>query len=209
MLQGLRKAGEYIAIAGAVATFGMAIVGTIAIDIVIAAYVLKKAKEENSWFSGFLTGYFLSSMFSNNNISNPANYVLMLLASPFLTGVAIGLSFLLGVPQVGIALALGWGIALSVVGIGTGIIALADKLSEQFPDNPPPHPVEGLGISDEYPYGSGYSDRPRRRSSSSPAFFAAEAEAGVPIPVVEVEIVDDSQASAPAFTANTANTAKF
>lgn len=127
MLNSLKTTGNYITRAGMLSTFLMAVVGTISIDIVLLAYMIKKTNENNSGANSFLTGYLWGTMFSGNHHHHSSpNPLLLLIASPFLTGIAIGLSFLLGVPQVGIVLALGWGVSLSIVGLGTGISALAE-----------------------------------------------------------------------------------
>ncbi len=138
MLNGLKQTGKYIKNTGLISTLCMAAVGAVSIDIVFLAYLIKKSQENNFGYNNFLTGYMWGTLFTHHHHHDHASdHLILLIASPFLTGIAIGLSFLLGVPQVGICLAIGWGASLMLVGIGVGIIELANKI-ESYKLLPPP-----------------------------------------------------------------------
>ena len=131
MLKQIKTAGEYIKYTGLVLLTMMAVVGTVAIDIVILVAILTESKKneqrghENEGH-GFFTGYVIGVMFSNHNQSSPLQTTIQLLLSPITTLIAIALSVCLGVPQVGIALAIGWGVAVGVLALGMGISQLAE-----------------------------------------------------------------------------------
>lgn len=110
---------------GGFGLFAMAVVGTVAIDIVILA-----AAEKNH--NSFLTGFILGSMFSRGNIDP----VPLLIASPITSAIAVGLSFLLGVPGVGIGIMIGWGVAAGLLALGFGLVALAKAME---PEEEPSH----------------------------------------------------------------------
>ncbi len=95
----------------------MAVVGTVAIDIVLLA-----AAERNH--NAFLTGFVLGSMFSRSNVDP----VPLLIASPITSAVAVVLSFALGVPGVGVGILIGWGAAAALLAIGFGLTALAKAM---------------------------------------------------------------------------------
>ena len=105
---------------GGFGLFVMAVVGTVAIDIVILA---SAEKNHNS----FVTGFVLGSMFSRGN-SDP---VPLLIASPITSAIAVVLSFALGVPGVGLAILAGWFVAAAVLGIGLGLEALAKAIEPE------------------------------------------------------------------------------
>lgn len=102
---------------GGFALLTMAIVGTVAIDIVILA-----AAEKNH--DAFLTGFILGSLFSRD-FSDPT---ILLAISPITTAIAVGLSFGLGVPWVGIGLLIGWGVAAGLLVLGFALEALAEAI---------------------------------------------------------------------------------
>jgi hypothetical protein len=112
---------------GGFALLAMAVVGTVSIDIVLLAYA---SKERN----GFLTGLILGTLISNNN--TPVNPLYLLIASPITSAIAVGLSFALGVPGVGVAILIGWAVAAAVFAIGLGIVALAEAIDPE-PENQP------------------------------------------------------------------------
>lgn len=123
----MRASGKGIMYIGAGALFLMAIVGTISIDLVILAAV---SKDKKSSGGSFFTGYLLGSLFSKND-SSP---VVSLILSPITTTIAIALAFVLGVPEVGVALAAGWGIAAGAVGLGWAVNRAGDMLEMLFND---------------------------------------------------------------------------
>ncbi|KGP63167.1 hypothetical protein EP47_06715 [Legionella norrlandica] len=96
----------------------MAVVGTVAIDLVILA-----AAQRNH--NSFLTGFVLGSMFSRGNLDP----VPLLIASPITSMVAVGLSFVLGVPGVGLAVLAGWTLAATLLAVGYGLETLAKSIN--------------------------------------------------------------------------------
>lgn len=154
MLSGMKKVGGYVKHAGLILTCLMAGIGTISLDIVLLAFIIKKSREDKNNFDGFITGWLLGSFFSSRANDRPLSfndYRYLLLASPFLTAIAVCLSVLLGVFQpVGAFLLMGWGVSLFTIGMGAGIESLADTLgSTPAPvhNNPPPAPPSGYGSS--------------------------------------------------------------
>ncbi|HAT2065781.1 TPA: hypothetical protein RGN17_001117 [Legionella pneumophila] len=98
----------------------MAVVGTVAIDLVLLAAA---EKHHNS----FLTGFVLGSMFSRGNLDP----VPLLIASPITSAVAVVLSVALGVPGVGLAILAGWTLAGTLLAVGMGLEALAKSIDPE------------------------------------------------------------------------------
>ena len=134
--------------AGAGSLFMMAVVGTVALDIVIIA-ALCKDRDENRHRHGhnrhrhghnrhrhghnhhhhhcgndFITGYLWGSMFSRES----RDPLPLLLASPLITASAVVLSFVLGVPEVGLILMAGWCIAASLLLLGYCLEGLGEAM---------------------------------------------------------------------------------
>ena len=134
MANPVKSLGKGISYVGMGAIFLMAVVGTVAIDIVILTALSKENRRHRD--NGFLTGYLLGLMWSNNHQSNNrsfyANAGIMLLISPLLTTIAVVLSFALGVPEVGIALIAGWAGAFSILTLGIAVCAVSDVLEQFF-----------------------------------------------------------------------------
>jgi hypothetical protein len=105
---------------GAGGLFVMAVVGTVAIDLVLLA-AAKKNRDS------FLTGFILGSMFSRGN-SNPLP---LLIASPITSVIAVGLAFALGVSGVGLAILAGWAVAATLLAVGFGLEALAKAIEPE------------------------------------------------------------------------------
>jgi hypothetical protein len=95
----------------------MAVVGTVSIDIVLLSYAEKTHNH-------FLTGYILGTMLWGPK----ADPVPLLIASPITSLLAVGLSVALGVPAVGAAILAGWALAATVMGLGYGLMALAEAI---------------------------------------------------------------------------------
>lgn len=164
----VKKVGEFVTYIGIACAFVMLVVGTVAIDIVILAALLKNSRENrNNGFDSFVTGMLFGMMFSsNNNRGLYSNAVISLLLSPITTGIAIALSFFLGVPAVGIGLALGWaGVAVS---IGFGLmIHRVGELIEGHDANVVT--VEHSTGATTYSYLAGYGMRPGASPATAPA----------------------------------------
>lgn len=128
----VKDLGKGIVYLGMGTMFVMAIVGSISIDLVLVAALAKALRSNSSSNNNsFLTGYLWGTLFSSRNSSTGgfySNLGVMLLASPILTLAAIGLSFALGVPEVGIALAVGWGVAFGLVALGAFIHGVGKML---------------------------------------------------------------------------------
>lgn len=67
---------------------------------------------------------------SNRGASHDSNYGVALLISPITTAIAVGLSFYLGVPMIGLAALTGWGLALALTGLGYGLSQLGQHIKE-------------------------------------------------------------------------------
>lgn len=98
----------------------MAAVGTVAIDLVLLAYA-----EKNK--DAFLTGFILGSLFFGQKVDP----VPLLIASPITSVIAIGLSLMLGVPGVGLAILAGWTFGALMLGVGYGLVALSNALEPE------------------------------------------------------------------------------
>ncbi len=134
MANPLKVLGKGISYVGLGTVFLMAIVGSISIDMVIFAALIKESKKRDG--NNFLTGYLFGLMWSNNNSSRRGGFYtdagIMLLISPLLTAVAVALSFALGVPEIGVALIAGWVGAFSIVTLGLAIYSLGDMIEGVF-----------------------------------------------------------------------------
>lgn len=116
--------GKGIFYAGCASLIVMAAVGTISIDLVLLSYAEKN-------HDAFLTGYMLGSMWNSPSYDPTAALIL----SPITSVIATGLSFALGVPEVGIALMAGWAVAATLVGVGCALVAAAEAISPEEPQD--------------------------------------------------------------------------
>ncbi|HEN5499872.1 TPA: hypothetical protein U6294_002635 [Legionella pneumophila] len=112
--------GTCLKYGGAGGLLVMAVVGTVAIDLVLLAAA---EKHHNS----FLTGFVLGSMFSRGNLDP----VPLLIASPITSAVAVVLSVALGVPGVGLAILAGWTLAGTLLAVGMGLEAFAKSINPE------------------------------------------------------------------------------
>lgn len=96
----------------------MAVVGTIAIDLVLLAYAEKHHND-------FMTGWILGTMFWGPRVDP----LPLLIASPITSLIAVGLSLALGVPQVGVALLAGWALAATVFTVGCALVSLSESIN--------------------------------------------------------------------------------
>jgi len=145
MLKTIKTVGEYTQYVGLGLIFVMAVVGTVAIDIVILAFMAKTLSESNNrQGNGFGDNPFVTLMLWNmmfNNSSSRHNtgvidFGLELLLAPVTTVIAIVLSVLLGVPQIGVALIAGWVVALGVFAVGYAIEQAAESAIQYFNSTP-------------------------------------------------------------------------
>lgn len=117
---------------GAFGLFAMAVVGTVAIDIVILAALTQNNDRHSHGHSSsgnnsFVTGYILGSMFSQGN----TDFRYLLIASPITSLIAVALSFALGVPGVGVGILIGWGVAATLLALGLGLEALSKSIDPE------------------------------------------------------------------------------
>lgn len=157
MLKTIKTVGEYTQYVGLGLIFAMAVVGTVAIDIVILAALAKTLSESNNRRgNGFGDNPFVTLMLWNmmfNSSSSRHNtgvidFGLQLLIAPVTTVIAIGLSVLLGVPQVGIALIAGWVVALAVLAVGYMIEQAADSAIQYFHSTPDSTPTYSHDVNE-------------------------------------------------------------
>ena len=143
----IKTAGEVTVNVGLVSLGVMAIVGTIAIDLVILAYILKPNKSnnknhnnnDNNNNNSFFTGMLVGQLFSNQNRSTDNDLWIKLLLSPLFTAAAVVLSFVLGVPYIGIGLIIGWGVAMGITLLGVGLCRLAECFEPANTNATPTH----------------------------------------------------------------------
>ncbi|WP_058494373.1 hypothetical protein [Legionella worsleiensis] len=112
--------GKILMYSGGAGLLIMAAFGTVAIDVVLLAYA---NKNHNS----FLTGFLIGALFWGPRVDP----LPLLIASPITSLIAVGLSVLLGVPMVGAAILAGWAMAAVVMGVGYGLMALADVMQPE------------------------------------------------------------------------------
>ena len=131
MINPVKLLGELITSIGMAAIILMFLVGTIAIDIVILAYLSKEARRNDNHDHQFLTGYLFGLFWSNhdsNHRSFYSNTKDMMIASMLLTAVAILLSVVLEVPEVGALLVSGWAVSCAIILLGMAVYSLGDIL---------------------------------------------------------------------------------
>lgn len=111
--------GTALLYSGGVSLCIMAVIGTIAVDLVILAFAEKN-------HNAFLTGFVLGSLLFRD--SGPANPAALISSSLIMSGLAIGLAFGLGVPGVGIIIAAGWCAAAALCAVGMLFRVLGEAL---------------------------------------------------------------------------------
>lgn len=118
--------GTILMVGGGVGLFLMAVVGTLAVDLVLLTYARKRG-------DAFLTGFALGSLMTRQ-------YWGPLFATSIVTtGIAVILSIALGVSGVGAALLAGWAAAALTFAAGAALHALGDSLEQSPPSfNPTP-----------------------------------------------------------------------
>lgn len=112
--------GKGMMYGGGAGLFFMVCVGTISIDLVLLKYAEKNHND-------FLTGWILGSMFFRPDYDP----LPLLIASPISSTIAIGLSFALGVPNVGVAILAGWAASTLLLGLGYGVAMLAQEIKPE------------------------------------------------------------------------------
>lgn len=130
----LKKVGQYTMIVGGCLTVAMAVIGTIALDLVFIAALAKQAKERN-WGGMVLTGYLW------HFVSGKTHPLILLLLSPFTTIAAMGLAIMLDVGYMAWWLAGGWAVAVGILVLGYGLYKLGQYLNNEQPKfRPDPEP---------------------------------------------------------------------
>jgi hypothetical protein len=132
-----KLAGRGFFIVGIGTLFIMAILGTVAIDIVLLASLLNAVRRDSPLT--FVTALLFSQLFENLSPRsvNSGSWPILLFISPVTTAIAVGLSFLLGVPGIGMFLMAGWLVSLTLVcsgqmlsWMGNQIVTLGEFLEE-------------------------------------------------------------------------------
>lgn len=112
---------------GGAALFIMAVVGTLAIDLVLLCFLMKEARSSRG--NPFLTGFLLGALcFRPGPTGGVGDMTSLLIASPITSGIAVALAFGLGVPVVGLAILAGWLAAATLLLIGYAATALAEAI---------------------------------------------------------------------------------
>ena len=125
----VKKVGQYTMYAGGGSLFIMACVGTVSIDLAFMAAMRRDAKEGN--MASFLfTGWMWHCFAGANRQINP---LLLLLASPIMTAIAVAISIALDVSFVGMYLMGGWALAASIFLAGVAIHHLGEWI-DTFPE---------------------------------------------------------------------------
>lgn len=121
---GIRTLGKGIRILGACCLFAAAIIGTLAIDIVLLCCLLNsRASPATFFFSGLILGMFTLNM--SDTYQEPLT---ILLSSVATTLIGIILACALGMPMVGAFLAAAWVLAIIVIASGLVIELLGDSM---------------------------------------------------------------------------------
>lgn len=116
--------GRGLMYGGGAGLLAMAVVGTVAIDLVLLA-----AAERSH--NHFLTGFIWYSMFSRGNVDP----VPLLIASPLTSVIAVALSFALGVPGVGVGILIGWSVAATLLAVGYGLEQLSKAIAPELEED--------------------------------------------------------------------------
>ncbi|KTD56786.1 hypothetical protein Lsan_2946 [Legionella santicrucis] len=119
--------GKGLIYGGGAGLLVMAVVGTIAIDLVLLTYAEKHHND-------FMTGWILGTMFWGPRVEP----LPLLIVSPITSLIAVGLSFALGVPQVGVALLAGWALAATVFTVGCALVSLSESINLDPEHDPAP-----------------------------------------------------------------------
>ena len=172
-LKGMQTVGEYTQYLGLGLIFTMAVVGTVAIDIVILAAMMKAANESSrrGQNNPFVTLMLWNMMF-NSPRSHPGrgyrDFGLELLLAPVTTGIAIVLAVCLGVPQIAVALIAGWVAALGVLALGSLIKEAAQSVIDYL-DSAPARTASGhSNITNSYEYNQALEARQEAERAHQP-----------------------------------------
>ena len=109
VVRGVNFFGMAVTFIGMGLLFTMAIVGTISFDIILLAVILKSDNRDHP----FITGLLLGSLMSNNHSNSFSRVGLgtLFIVSLIMTLIAIPVSAVCDVPEIGFGLVMGWGIA--------------------------------------------------------------------------------------------------
>lgn len=122
--------GKVLMYSGGGLLFVMAVVGTVAIDLVILCWAAKKNRD-------FCTLLLWGAMFGgwHRPIWGPLPWQALLGFSLVSTMIAIILSVCLGVPQIGVILVAGWLLAAAILLLGYALHALGEYISPEPKEN--------------------------------------------------------------------------
>jgi len=128
--------GEGLQLTGMAGLMLMSVTGTIIIDILICCAAMggdgddNNNRNQNNNDNAFLTGYLLGSMGSNNNNRTEIDPRALLIASPIITGIAVGLAFWKHHPNLAMGLVYAFSACAGLTLVGTGIKKLGETLDE-------------------------------------------------------------------------------
>ena len=122
LARSIQDLGFYTRMTGYVGVGTMAVVGTMAIDLVMMAAIHKSAKEGQ--YFDVATELWTWHLLSNKNMDP----LYLIILSPLTTVFAIGLSIAYEVPSIGLYLALVWALSLSLVVVGWGLEGLGKSV---------------------------------------------------------------------------------
>ena len=130
----IENLGNIIFWSGAFGLGAMAIVGTFAIDLVIMSALVENSKKNNKSASDvFFTIMLWNMLFSRNTPIKTSDYAILLILSPITSAIAIGLSFTLGVPSIGLGILVGWTVSLTALALGQTIYSTGEWLKDAPP----------------------------------------------------------------------------
>lgn len=149
--------GTALLYGGGACLITMGVVSTVSIDLVFLKFA---EKQRNPFITGFLWGL----IFSGNNKNDPKDVLMLLIISPFTAAVAVALSVLLGVPEVGAFLVMGWAAASLITAAGWALKSIAASIAPEdnsennyassgqsfFPPPPPTAPPSSDCCSQSY-----------------------------------------------------------
>jgi hypothetical protein len=119
----IKVIGKGVVILGMAALFLMSIIGAMSLDLLLLYVISNRSSRDNVFVTIYLWHMLLSSRDSLYQ-----DVGLMVLCSPFISAITVGLSFAVGAPEFGVLLMAGWVGAFTVVLAGTTIYGLGDAL---------------------------------------------------------------------------------
>lgn len=123
----IKAVGIGVVYIGLGALFLMSIIGALSLDLLLL-YVVSQNNRNNNFFANLIVTFWLWDRLMMNSERLYDDVGLMILSSPFITAITVGLSFLLGAPEFGLLLVAGWVGAFTILLAGSVIYGLGDVL---------------------------------------------------------------------------------